>query len=126
MKILFTGVLAIAATMLVQPIAAEPLGTGTFVGASGHSASGSVTVTKSGGQYIIDLGDDFFQDGAPDPYVSLGMGNKLLDGGLGDVLASHTGAQRYTIDVGATLGDATQVIIWCKRYAVPLGVATLK
>ena len=118
---------ALAALIIVAPppAEAEPLGAGKFYGASSHKTSGSVTVTKQDGQYVIELGGDFSFDGAPDPYVSLGTGNKPLEGGLGSVLASNTGAQRYAIDA-AGLDGAKQVIIWCKKYAVPLGVAVIE
>ena len=119
-------VFALAALLSVQPAAAEPLGSGLFSGASGHATSGRVTVTKQNGQYVIDLGDDFSFDGAPDPYVSLGSGNKPIEGGLGAELGSNKGAQRYVISATAALDGATQVIIWCKKYAVPLGVAAIQ
>ena len=118
-------VIAITALFFIPPTAAAPLGAGVFSGASGHKTSGAVTITKQGGQYVIELGGDFTFDGAPDPYVSLGTGNKPLEGGLGSVLASNTGAQRYAIDA-AGLDGAKQVIIWCKKYAVPLGVAVIE
>ena len=119
-------IIVFAAALLAQPAAAEPLGSGRFSGASSHTTSGSVTVTKQNGQYIIDLGDDFSFDGAPDPYVALGNGDRPLEGGLVAVLGANTGAQRYAIDAGPALDGATQVIIWCKKYAVPLGVAAIE
>ncbi len=118
-------VIALAAIFFGLPATAEPIGTGVFQGASNHKTSGAVTITKQGGQYVIELGSDFSFDGAPDPYVSLGTGKRPLEGGLGSVLASNNGAQRYTIDA-AGLGGAKQVIIWCKKYAVPLGVAVIE
>ena len=114
-------IIALSAMSFAQPAVAEPLGSGLFSGASCHATSGRVTVTKQNGQYVIDLGDDFSFDGAPDPYVSLGAGNKPLEGGLGAELA-----QRYVIDATAALDGATQVIIWCKKYAGPLGVAAIQ
>jgi hypothetical protein len=119
-------IIALSALSTIQPAVAEPLGSGAFSGASGHATSGSVTVTKLGGQYVIELGGDFVLDGAPDPYVSLGAGNKPVNGGLGAVLASNTGAARYVIDATPATDGATQVIIWCKKYAVPLGVAAIQ
>ncbi len=118
--------IALAALFLTPPAAAEPLGSGLFSGASGHTTSGSVTVTKQGAQYVIELGGNFSFDGAPDPYVALGTGKKPVAGGLGAELASNTGAARYVIDAGPAVDGATQVIIWCKKYAVPLGVATIE
>ena len=58
-------VIALAALFFAQPVAAGPLGAGVFSGASGHKTSGSVTVKEQGGQYVIELGGDFFFDGAP-------------------------------------------------------------
>ena len=118
--------IALAAVFFAQPVAAAPLGEGMFSGASSHKTSGSVTVTKQGGQYVVELGDDFSLDGAPDHYVALGKGKKPVAGGLGAELASNTGEQRYVIDAGPAVDGATQVIIWCKKYAVPLGVATIE
>ena len=65
-------VIALVALFFAQPVAAAPLGVGMFSGASSHQTSGSVTVTKQDGQYVIELGGDFSFDGAPDPYVALG------------------------------------------------------
>ena len=117
---------ALAAFYFAAPLAAAPLGVGLFTGASSHTTSGSVTVTKQGGRYIIVLGGDFSLDGAPDPYVALGKGKKPLKGGLIAVLKSNKGAQRYAVDASADLDAATQVIIWCKKYAVPLGIAAIE
>ena len=85
-----------------------------------------MTVTRQDGQYVIELGGDFSFDGAPDPYVALGAGNQPVEGGLVAELASNTGAARYVIDATPATDGATQVIIWCKRYAVPLGIASIE
>ena len=119
-------VILLAAVFFAQSVAAAPLGVGKFSGASNHKTSGSVTVTKQNGQYVIDLGNDFSLDGAPDPYVALGKGKRPLEGGVIAVLKSDTGAQRYAIDASTALDGATQVIIWCKKYSVPLGIAAIE
>ncbi len=119
-------IIALVALFFAQPVAAAPLGVGMFSGASNHKTSGSVTVTKQDGQYVVELGGDFSLDGAPDPYVALGKQKKPLKGGLIAVLKSDKGAQRYAIDASAALDGATQVIIWCKKYSVPLGVADIE
>ncbi len=69
-------VIALVALFIAVPVAAAPLGVGMFSGASSHKTSGSVTVTKQDGQYVIELGGDFSFDGAPDPYVALGKQKK--------------------------------------------------
>ena len=118
--------IALTAVFFAQPVAAAPLGKGMFSGASSHKTSGSVTVTKQGGQYVVKLGDDFSLDGAPDPYVALGKGKKPLEGGVIAVLKSKMGAQTYTVDASPALDGANQVIIWCKQYSVPLGFAAIE
>lgn len=55
----------------------------------------------------------------------MGTGGKPLEGGLIAVLGSNKGAQTYAIDTAA-LDGAKQVIIWCKKYAVPLGIAEIE
>ncbi len=118
--------IALAALFFAQPVAAGPLGEGMFSGASNHITSGSVTVTKQGGRYVIELGGNFSFDGAPDPYVALGKGKKPLEGGVIAVLKSKKGAQRYAVDASAALDGANQVIIWCKQYSVHLGFAAIE
>ena len=123
----FMGFSIVAVTLLLaQPMAAAQLGAGEFMGASNHKTSGSVTVTKQGGQYVIKIGGNFSFDGAPDPYVAFGNGRKPLKGGLVAMLKFNKGAQSYAIDASAALDGSTQVIIWCKKYAVPLGFAVIK
>lgn len=116
----------IVIAMLVSASAmAGPVGSGTFSGATGHDTSGSVTVTEQGGRYLIQLGSDFLLDGAPDPYVALGNGSALASGGLVAVLKSNTGKQRYAVKAEGALKNATSVLIWCKKYSVPIGVAPI-
>ena len=105
---------------------AAPVGKGTFSGATGHDTSGSVTVTEQAGRYVIELGGDFFHDGAPDPYVALGSGSGLIKGGLVAVLGANTGKQRYAVKITPALERATEVLIWCKKYSVPIGVAPIR
>lgn len=99
---------------------------GTFKGAKGHTTSGSVTVTEQGGKLVIKLGSNFNLDGAPDPYVSLGNGSRPVKGGTAGVLAKNKGAGTYSVPATAVTKAAREVVIWCKKYAVPLGVAKLK
>jgi len=99
---------------------------GTFKGASSHQTTGSVTVTEKGGKLVIKLGSNFSLDGAPDPYVSLGNGSRPVKGGTAGVLAKNKGAGTYSVPATAVTKAAREVVIWCKKYAVPLGVARLK
>ena len=98
--------------------------TGSFVGASGHVTSGTASVFWTGSQWVVSLGSDFSQDGAPDPVVGLGNGAYDPAAKLGP-LQSNTGAQTYPLPAGLDIGDYLQVYIWCEQFSVPLGVADL-
>jgi len=119
-----SAVLAVA----LLAFAASPslAASGTFKGASSHKTTGSVTVTEKGGKLVIKLGSNFSLDGAPDPYVSLGNGSRPVKGGTAGTLARNKGAGTYSVPATAATRAAREVVIWCKKYAVPLGVARLK
>lgn len=120
-------VVSFVATLIVASAAsASPLSKGKFRGATGHVTSGSVTVKEQAGRYVIELASNFSLDGAPDPYVALGKGSGLVSGGLIAVLKSNTGKQRYAVKITPALKGATEVIIWCKKFSVPIGVAPIR
>ena len=75
---------------------------------------------------VIKLGSNFSLDGAPDPYVSLGNGSRPVKGGTAGVLRRLKGAGTYSVPATSTTRNAKQVVIWCRKYAVPLGVARLR
>ncbi len=116
----------IATTLLVLAISPSLAASGSFRGASGHATSGSVTVTEQGGKLIIRLGSNFRLDGAPDPYVSMGNGSRPVRGGTAGILRKLRGAGTYSVRATAATKGAKQVVIWCKKFSVPLGVARLK
>ena len=116
----------ISSALIVATANIALAGSGTFRGASGHETTGSVTVTEKGDQLIIQLGDNFSLDNAPDAYVSIGNGLLPVKGGTAGLLKNLKGAGTYTIPATAKNKAAKNVIIWCKKFAVPLGVATLK
>ena len=115
--------LAACLVVLSTPVLA---GSGSFSGASGHVTKGTATVAKAGDKIVVKLGKNFVLDGAPDPYVALGNGSKPVKGGLLAVLKKNTGGQSYSVAATPALEKASQVIIWCKKYSVPLGVARIK
>ena len=117
----------LTAVMAILVIASPALaGEGSFTGASGHKTSGTVSVTKENGTITIKLDESFSLDSAPDAYVALGNASKPTDGGILEKLESWTGEQSYTAPATAALEEASEVIIWCKKYAVPLGVAKIR
>ena len=93
---------------------------GTFTGESDHVTSGGVEVAGN----TINLLDDFFFDGAPDPQVALGNNGYDASTLMGN-LQSNTGEQSYEIPASINSDDYNEVWIWCVRFNVPLGVARL-
>jgi hypothetical protein len=100
-------------------------GKGTFTGQSGHETSGTVEVGRTGAGWEVRLGEDFRFDGAPDPRVGFGSGGSFAPGTDFAPLASNSGAQTYTVPEGIDPAGHGEVYIWCGKFAVPLGVATI-
>ncbi len=124
---LLVAAMAAILTITVQPaLAADSVASGSFTGASDHITTGGVEVIKNAdGSHTIVLADDFSLDGAPDPRVGLGKDgnyNGNTDSGL---LGALTGAQSFVVPAGIDVSDFNEVYIWCEKFSVPLGVATL-
>jgi len=99
---------------------------GTFKGLSNHVTTGSVTLVKTGDGYVIELGEDFVFDGAPDPKVAFGKDGKYDSSTLIELLRSNTGAQSYAVPSSINPEDFNEIYIWCEKFAVGLGVASIK
>ncbi len=125
--------LAVAAvvlgTVLAAPLAASAqdhvLASGAFRGQSGHAASGGVRVVKTATGIAVVLERDFKFDGAPDPKLGFGR-NGYVESTQFSALKSNSGQQTYEIPAAIDPADYTEVWVWCEKYAVPLGVATLE
>ncbi len=126
MKHLF--VLILGATLVFGGVTASLADTsGSFRGASNHVTTGNVTVTKNAdGTATITLASNFSLDGAPDPWVGLGRNGKFVPATNAGKLKSKTGGQSYTVPAGVDVDSFNEVYIYCVRFNVPLGVATLK
>ena len=123
MKIL--GMIAAAFVAAMPALAQNAVKAGKFAGGSGHETSGSVQIIELDGAYVVRLGADFVQDGgAPDVIVGLGKDGYSEGSNLGPLI-SLTGAQDYAIPAGVDPATFNEVWIWCKKFAVPLGVAKL-
>ncbi len=126
-----TAVLALgfAGLVLAAPGAAaaqdQVLASGEFRGQSGHAASGGVSVVKTATGAVVVLGPDFKFDGAPDPKLGFGK-NGYVKSTQFSPLKSNSGEQSYDIPAAIDPADYTEVWVWCEKYSVPLGVATLK
>lgn len=120
------GAALLTASLTFPAFAMEAVKSGAFEGGSGHSTAGAVSIIEKDGKYLIHLGDDFVQDGtAPDATVALGQDGYDETTNLGK-LRSFTGAQDYELPAGIDPAKFNEVYIWCKKFSVPLGVASIK
>lgn len=131
MKHLFFGLgLAVltSATFLTPTtaIADDVSATGTFTGASDHITTGGVSIVKTAnGGAVVILDSDFSLDGAPDPRVGFGSDGTFVDASDLGALTNKEGLQVYIVPPSVNVDDFNEVYIWCKKFAVPLGVASL-
>lgn len=106
--------------------AGETVSSGTFVGQNKHETTGSARIEQDdSGQYFVILGDNFSLDGAPDPKVGLGNDGFKSNTLLGK-LEKKKGTQAYAIPAHLNPADFNEIWIWCERFSVGLGVASLK
>ncbi len=126
-RILAATAIAIA-TAALAPVsasfAAETVKQGTFRNAGGHKTSGSVQLVKDGDTYKVVLGSDFRFDGAPDPKIAFGNG-KYVKGTIISLLKKNKGAQSFTVPASLDVTKFTQIWLWCEKYSVALGVASI-
>ena len=100
---------------------------GTFTGASDHITTGGVKIVKTAnGGAVVILDSDFSLDGAPDPRVGLGKDGKYVAATDLGTLGHLTGVQVYIVPAAVNVDDFNEVYIWCRKFGVPLGVASLK
>ena len=103
----------------------QSISSGTFSGRSDHITTGTATLVKGTNGYQIVLSADFELDGAPDPVVALGDNETYTVANKLGALKNRTGAQTYDLPASISPGQFSQVYIWCEKFSVPLGVATL-
>ena len=118
-----------AAVVSISPLKAsaeEVLGKGMFTGQSGHKTSGSVSIVKTPGGVEVRLGSNFKLDGAPDPWLGFGKSGKYDSAGEVAILKSNTGAQVYKLTGSIDVSKYNEFYVWCRKFAVPLGVARLQ
>ena len=111
---------------LTSVSAAEVISSGSFVGASSHITEGDVTIVKTANSTLIILDKNFSLDGAPDPKVGLGTNGKYDAKTQAGDLKDLTGLQVYELPRSVDASSYNEVYIWCEKYSVPLGVASLK
>jgi len=120
----------IATVIVMAPISAHAdaiAAKGSFVGASNHITTGGVSIVKTAnGGAVVILDSDFSLDGAPDPRVGFGKDGKFVDASDLGELTKKEGLQVYIVPPTVNVDDFNEVYIWCRKFAVPLGVASIR
>lgn len=112
-------------TYATQAVDAQTIASGTFSGRTDHITTGSVSIVKNETGYQLVFADNFSLDGAPDPIVGFGNNGQFeLDTKLG-ALTKKTGRQTYQLPADFSPAQFTEVYVYCEKFSVPLGVATL-
>ena len=118
---------AFAVLIALAPASAQDVArSGTFADAGGHAAAGGVELVEEGGAYTVVLGPDFSMDDAPDAYLAFGSADAWAEGTDFAMLEGAGGAQSYAVPDGIDPSAYDAVWLWCREFAVPLGVATLE
>jgi hypothetical protein len=135
MNIATRAALALSMLSTIAPLAANAapaaLSSGSFVSGA-HATSGTATIYKlDDGSRVLRL-TNFSTSNGPKVHVILAdhaiTGNDVEDAksvDLGD-LKGNTGNQNYTIPASVNLDDAKSVAIYCERFKVNFGAASLK
>jgi Electron transfer DM13 len=99
--------------------------TGMLSGFPGHNASGKASISKDGmGKAILEL-TGIKVDKVPDGRVYLAKGGDYKKGIELGKLEQFTGDVRFPIPENTMLDDYDSVVIWCKKFDVGIGKATL-
>ena len=106
-----------------EPAEIVTLVSGDFSGESRYEITGQAVVLNDGSEQRFLRFEDFESDNGPDLKVYL----RAADGefrSLGD-LKGNIGSQNYEIPVDVDLSVFNTVEIWCERFGVGFGSATL-
>lgn len=127
-KTLLTSFVLVIASMLPMQhaTAQDMMQSGMFSGLNNHVATGKVELVKTDAGYVIKLGADFTFDGAPDPKIAFGKDGEYDSATLIEPLKSNSGEQSYAVPASIDTSKYNEVYIWCEKFAVGLGVASLK
>ncbi len=116
--------IAIGALSVTSANATVILSGGTFIGASGHKAGGSVEIIKDGDVVRIVLKKDFTPQNAPTPRLAWGN-DSYKRGTVFGKLDRFKGMQEYLVPASTDLAQFNEFWIWCEKYDVGLAVAKL-
>jgi hypothetical protein len=97
--------------------------TAMLAGSEGHQAAGTVMLTKdSMGKPILTI-VELKIDKVPDGRVYLAKDGDHTKGVELGKLTQFTGAVEYSIPANVNPNDYNSVVVWCKRFDVPIGKA---
>lgn len=102
---------------------------GSFIGID-HRASGTATVYRQNGRYVLRFEDDTDIQNGPDLYVWI-LPSDSYEGGIPDEyldlgrLTGNVGGQNYQLPEGFDPEVHRTVLIWCLRFSVPFAAAPL-
>ncbi len=99
--------------------------TGTFEGRSEHITTGRASIIGEPGDYKLVFAADFSLDGAPDPVVGFGNNGVYNTETKISSLTQIKGTQSYSLPADFDPSSVSEVYVWCEKFGVPLGVATL-
>ena len=97
---------------------------GRLRGRAGHTATGSVTLKRSGGAWTVSFSGDFKVDRAPDPVVAFGSPSRYAASTVFSAMKA-SGAQSFRVPGKIDPARYSAVWVWCRRFNVPLAVASL-
>jgi hypothetical protein len=102
------------------------LGRGDFVGQADHSVVGEAVVVEEAGNRQLVL-PDLDSDNGPDLQLYLSpSADGSVEGGVKiGPLKGNQGTQSYELADGIDVEALPNVVIWCERFTVPFGTATL-
>ena len=94
-----------------------------------HETKGTAQVVKENGMYVLQL-KDFHTSNGPDVRVYLvkdSDANAASNGKFVDLgsIKGNIGNQKYNLPAGTNPNDFNSIAIWCKRFNVGFGGATL-
>lgn len=107
--------------------AMQPSAEGTFTGANGYQAAGTVHLLDAEGKRQLHFTADFAADKAPDTYVILANGPTPEEGSSATVakLKRFKGEQIYDLPSGTEPGRFTHLILWSRKQGTAVGLAEL-
>jgi len=99
--------------------------TGMLTGFPGHNASGKASISRDGmGKTTLEL-TGITVDKVPDGRVYLAKEGDHTKGIELGKLTQFTGDVRFPIPAGTMADDYDSVVIWCRKFDVGIGKATL-